>query len=428
MTAPDTSHDRIAVLRHRLQQLKTLHEDGTLGTDAYSSAKAPLERELLDHVMAQPAATAATAATAASPEPSGPVPRPSKNLLGGLAASVLALAVGGYMGFGSPGMPSAGPPGSAPAAAVAAAPEMTEAQFVAAVEQLATRLAQEPGNGEGWTLLARSYVRMGRHADAVPAFAKAVAIVGDDPRLLVDYADALAMKNERVLEGEPLALVERALKADPDNAKALALAGTAAFNRRDFKTAVLRWERLAEVSPPESPFLAQLKSSIDEARSLGGLPPAPRPAQAAQATQAARALPATAGAAASAAGAGTARAAATLTAAALTGTVRLAPALAAQARPDDVVFIFARPAEGGRMPLAILRHQVKDLPLSFRLDDSMAMSPAMKLSQFASVVVSARVSKSGQAAPGPGDLSGQTAAVSHQSQGLVIEINEVVKN
>ena len=116
------------------------------------------------------------------------------------------------------------------------------------------------------------------------------------------------------------------------------------------------------------------------------------------------------------------------TAAVLTGTVRLSPALAAQAKPDDVVFIFARPAEGGRMPLAILRHQVKDLPVNFRLDDSMAMSPAMKLSQFAKVVVSARVSKSGQAAPGPGDLSGQTAPVANQAQGLVIEINEVVKN
>lgn len=412
MTAPDTQPDPITALRQKLQQLKALHDEGTLGPEAYASAKAPLERELLDRVMAQPAAPAAAVVPA-------PTLRPSKNLLGGLAVAVLALAVGGYMGFGSPGMPSAGPPGSAPAAETAQQ-DMTEAQFVAAVEQLATRLAQEPGNGEGWALLARSYVRMGRHADAVPAFAKAVAIVGDDPRLLVDYADALAMKNERVLEGEPLALVERALKSDPDNAKALALSGTAAFNRKDFKTAVQQWERLAKVSPPDSPFMAQLQGSIDEARALGGMPAGPRLAQAA---------PAAAPAAVSASPVSSASAAAPgATAAALTGTVRLSPALAAQAKPDDTVFIFARPADGGRMPLAILRHQVKDLPVNFRLDDSMAMSPAMKLSQFTQVVVSARVSKSGQAAPGPGDLSGQTAPVGNQTQGLVIEINEVVKN
>ena len=424
MTATEITPDPITALRQKLQQLKALHDEGTLGAEAYASAKAPLERELLDRVMAQPAAPAAAAASASTP-------RPSKSLLGGLSVAVLALAVGGYLGFGSPAMRSAGPPGSAPAAE--AAQDMTEAQFVAAVEQLAMRLAQEPGNGEGWALLARSYVRMGRHADAVPAFAKAVAIVGDDPRLLVDYADALAMKNERVLEGEPLALVERALKADPDNAKALALAGTAAFNRKDFKTAVQLWERLAKVSPPDSSFMAQLQGSIDEARSLGGLPPGPRLVQAAPVAAPSAApvtapvttplagLPPSAVVASSAAAQGAA-------AAVLTGTVRLSPALAAQAKPDDVVFIFARPAEGGRMPLAILRHQVKDLPVNFRLDDSMAMSPAMKLSLFAKVVVSARVSKSGQAAPGPGDLSGQTAPVANQAQGLVIEINEVVKN
>ena len=403
MTAQASPQDPITALRQKLQQLKSLHDEGTLSAEAYASAKAPLERDLLDRVMAQPTASVAAAAAV--------VPRPSKHLLGGLAVAVLALAVGGYLGFGSPGMPSAGPPGSAPVAE-AAQQDMTEAQFVAAVEQLATRLAQEPGNGEGWALLALSYVRMGRHADAVPAFAKAVAIVGDDPRLLVDYADALAMKNERVLEGDPLALVERALKADPDNAKALALAGTAAFNRKDHKTAVNLWERLAKVSPPDSPFLAQLQGSIDEARALGGLPPGPRIVQASQAAP---------GGPASAPGSSAPAPAA------LTGTVRLSPALAAQAQPDDVVFIFARPADGGRMPLAILRHQVKELPVSFRLDDSMAMSPAMKLSQFAKVVVSARISKSGQAAPGPGDLSGQTAPVTNQAQGLVIEINEVVK-
>lgn len=415
MTANEKPADPITTLRQQLQRLKTLHEEGTLGAEAYASARAPLERELLDRVLAQPAADAVPAAGLAPAPPA----RPSKPLLGGVAVAVLALAVGGYLGFGSPGMPSAGPPGSAPAVA-AAAPDMTEAQFVAAVEQLAERMAQEPANGEGWTLLARSYVRLGRHADAVPAFAKAVAIVGDDPRLLVDYADALAMKNDRVLDGEPLALVQRALKADPDNGKALALAGTAAFNRKDFQTAVQMWERLAKVSPPDSPFMAQLQGSIDEARALGGMPAGPRLAQAGSAAASAGVQPQ---------GAGPASPNAAVPAAAgITGTVRLSPALAAQAKPDDVVFIFARAADGGRMPLAILRHQVKDLPVSFRLDDSMAMSPAMKLSQFATVVVSARISKSGQAAPAPGDLGGQTAPVANQAQGLVIEINEVVKN
>jgi cytochrome c-type biogenesis protein CcmH len=110
------------------------------------------------------------------------------------------------------------------------------------------------------------------------------------------------------------------------------------------------------------------------------------------------------------------------------GTVRLAPALAAMASPTDAVFIFARPAEGSRMPLAILRKQVKDLPAEFVLDDSMAMSPGAKMSLFPQVVISARVSKSGQAVPSAGDLTGQSAPMAPKASGLLIEINEVVKN
>jgi len=424
MTAPQTAQDPISALRSQLQQLKTQHDTGGSTPEAYAAAKAPLERELLDRVIALPPGSPGSAGGlgTAGPAAAAAAPRASRGLVAGLSAAVLVVAVIGYAAVGSPRVPSAGPPGSAAAGAGEVAQDMTEEQFVAAVDQLATRMSQEPANGEGWALLARSYVRLGRHAEAVPAFGKALAITGDDPTLLVDYADALAMTNNRSLDGEPLALVERALKYDPDNAKALALAGTAAFNRKDYPTAVRLWERLVRVSPPDSAFMPQLQGSIDEARSLGGLPPGPRIAQAPQAPQAGQAAQAFPSASSAAA-------AATLAAnAVLTGTVRLSPALAAQAQPDDVVFIFARPAEGARMPLAIVRHQVKDLPVSFRLDDSMAMSPAMKLSQHAKVVVSARVSKSGQAAPVAGDLSGQTAPVANQAQGLVIEINEVVKN
>jgi len=102
--------------------------------------------------------------------------------------------------------------------------------------------------------------------------------------------------------------------------------------------------------------------------------------------------------------------------------------LAQQVQPGDTVFIFARAAEGPRMPLAILRHQVKDLPLNFTLDDGLAMSPAMRMSMHAKIVVSARISKTGQAAPSAGDLFGQSAPVANTASGVNIEINEVVKN
>jgi cytochrome c-type biogenesis protein CcmH len=111
----------------------------------------------------------------------------------------------------------------------------------------------------------------------------------------------------------------------------------------------------------------------------------------------------------------------------VSGTVTLSAALAKQAQPDDTVFIFARTAEGSRMPLAILRKQVKDLPFTFKLDDSMAMSPASALSTASKVIVGARVSKSGNAMPQPGDLSGQSAPVNVGATDVKIEIKEAVK-
>lgn len=406
--------DPIATLREQLQQLKSLHDSGTLDEKAYAAAKAPLERKLLDHVMAHPGSAAA-----ASAPPALPAARPSWNLVGLSSVLVLIVAGSGYLWTGSPGLPSAGPPGSQPEASATAPHSMDDAQFAAAVEKLAERLKNEPDSAEGWAILARSYARMARHAEAVPAFEKAVALAPNDAALLADYADTVAMKNERNLEGEPTKLVERALKIDPDNAKALALSGTAAFNRKDYATAVRQWERLAKVTSPDAAFMPQLQSSIDEARKLGGMPPGPRLAQAAPAEPVATAAPTGAAPA-------DGNAPATASAATVTGTVRLSPALLKQAAPDDAVFIYARAAEGSRMPLAILRHQVKDLPLNFKLDDNMAMSPAAKMSLFPKLIISARVSKSGQAVAAAGDFTGDSGPVANTASGVVIDIKDVV--
>jgi cytochrome c-type biogenesis protein CcmH len=111
---------------------------------------------------------------------------------------------------------------------------------------------------------------------------------------------------------------------------------------------------------------------------------------------------------------------------AISGTVRLAPALAAKAAPNDVVYVFARAAEGPKMPLAILRLTVKDLPASFSLDDSMAMTPAMKISAFPDVVAGARISKSGSAAPSAGDLEGLSKPLKPGTTGVAVVIDTVL--
>jgi cytochrome c-type biogenesis protein CcmH len=250
-------------------------------------------------------------------------------------------------------------------------------------------------------MLARSYTMLGRRAEAVTAYERAVALQEGDASLLADYADALAVTRESRLAGEPAALVERALKLDPNHAKALSLAGTAAFERKDYAGAVARWEHLLEVAPPDSPFVEPMRANIAQARELGGLAATSAPASA---TGPGKLV---------AAGGGS-----------VSGTVRLAAAAAAKASPEDTVFVFARAAGGSRMPLAILRKQVKDLPLDFRLDDSMAMSPSTKLSSAAKVVVGARLSKSGDAMPQAGDWTGQSDAVALGATGLRIEISK----
>jgi cytochrome c-type biogenesis protein CcmH len=293
----------------------------------------------------------------------------------------------------------------------AAAHELGADQIAAMAERLSERLKTQPDDVDGWSMLARSYAMIGRHAEAVSAFKKAVALRSDDAVLLADYADALAMTQQRKLAGEPLKLVQQALKLEPANLKALSLAGTEAFDRQDFAAALRYWETLQASAGPDNVFVRQVQGGIDEARQRAGLP---------------------ARTAAAGAGAGEASSPAAApnialaTGSAISGTVTLAAALKNQVAPTDTVFVFARPPSGSRMPLAILRKQVKDLPLTFTLDDSLSMSPAARLSDHATVVVGARISKSGQAMPQAGDLQGLSTTVALGSSGVKVDISEAV--
>ncbi len=384
--SPDDS--AVAALRLQLEQLTALKQSGVLGDAPYDEARQALERRIVDAVVDAPPATA-------SPDPIS-----SKSLLLGLAGFVCAVAVAGYAWLGTPRALDMAAVASA-AAPAGTAPPITAEQVETMIESLAARLKDNPDDAAGWAMLGRSYAAIGRHDQAEPALKRALALHGDDAVLLTDYADALAMVNGRNLEGEPSRLIERALKIDPSNIKALALAGTHAFVRKDYAAALRHWEKLAQLAP-SGEMAQQIQGGIDEARKLSGTP-APTTAQVATPTLA-LALPG----------------------ASVSGTVALDPALVAKARPDDTLFVFARAAEGSRMPLAILRKQVKDLPLRFTLDDSMAMTPTARLSSASRVVVGARISARGDATPQAGDLQGFSAPVAPGAAGLKVQISEVV--
>jgi len=399
-TSARAADDPTVALGRQIKQLRDLHAAGALGDEQYAQSKAAVERKLLEAV-AQPAARGERSA------------RPSAGLLLTVGLFVVVVAAGGYALIGSPSNLTNGPGSGADVAQAHSAGgdggQITPQQIAAMVDQLAERLKSRPEDAEGWTMLARAYAAMGRHAQALDAFKKAVALRPNDANVWADFAEAQAMVNGRTLQGEPMKLVERALQVDPKNVKALSLAGTDAFDRKDYAGAVKFWEQVAQSDVGDPAFVQQVRAAIAQARQLGGLQV---PAGSASAALASSAAP---------------RPSVSKSPAHVSGVVSLSASLAGRASPDDTVFVFARPANGSRMPLAIMRRPVKDLPFAFTLDDSLSMSPQATLSGASQVIVGARITKSGNAMPQAGDLQGSTPAVAVGTDGLKLQIDQEVQ-
>lgn len=414
MPADPGSMASLADLRARLVALDEAHADGLIDAERYRERRRAAEHALSEAVLAMPA-LGTSDDRAARPASFG---RPSKRLAASLVAVVVLIAIGGYAFTGSPSLATLGV-APAPVAANAPPAEDRDAglqQIAEMVDKLAARMKERPDDAEGWVMLARSYAVLTRYRDALPAYQHAVALRPGDAGLLADYSDAIAAADGGKPDAQSLALIDRALAIDPKQPKALALSGTIAFDRGDYGTAVRQWQKIADALPPDSEFHQQVVANIDEARRRGGIA-APRTGGTPPSTAAAASIAAPPAAATATPPASGGREA-------LTGTVTLSPSLAASASPDDTVFVLARP-ESGRMPLAVFRATVKDLPLRFKLDDSMAMTPTMKISDMKQVVVAARVSKSGNAITQPGDLSGEVGPVTPGSTGLSIVIGAV---
>ena len=381
----DRDATNVKLYRDELDDLEREHGEGTLGEEQYREARQEIERRLLEDVA--PAAPEAAAAPAGAG---------STRWAALAVALVLPLvAVLGYLQFGD--IKALDPQVRQEGHAV------TPTQIAEMIDKLAQRLKQNPGDADGWAMLGRSNAVLGRYQAAADAYARAAGLMGDDADLLADYADTLAMAHGGDLAGEPMEIVQRGLKVDPNNVKLLALAGSAEFAQKNYSGAVQYWQRSLAHATPGTDFHRAVESSIEEARRAGNLP---------QAKPAAQAM---------------AKSAGPPSAEAITGTVKIAPALASQVQPGDTLFVFARPAKGAVMPVAILRVTASQLPYAFRLDDSLAMGPGNKLSSQDEVVVGARISKSGNALPQPGDLEATSAPVAPGTSGLALSIDRVVR-
>lgn len=368
------------VYAHQIAELDRDLASGTLARADHAQARDELQRRLLDDTSATEAAT-------------GVVARTRHTTL--LIALALPLAAGGlYALLGEPEALLAPPIG---ATASPGAHPATAAEVEQMIAALAARLESEPSDTKGWAMLARSYRATGRIAEAQAAFARIGDALNQDPTLLAQYADLLATQADGNIEGRPLQLVNIALKLDPDHPMALSLAATAAYKRRDFSEAARHWQRLLLSLPPESEDAKWLKKTLAEigapvaAETRATAPDAPTSADDKS----------------------------------VSGIVTLAPKLQAGVRPDDTLFVFARPVDGRRAPLAVQRARAADLPLRFRLDDSMAMNPDHKLSGATEVRIEARLSRSGDAMPVAGDLLAAGAVVKPGARQLALEIDAV---
>jgi cytochrome c-type biogenesis protein CcmH len=194
---------------------------------------------------------------------------------------LVLVAVGGATAWVSqPDAQSLGPaPASATSPSARTVPSVSgggalleaELRLIAMVDRLAQRVKAKPENATDWEMLGRSYAALGKHAEALPAFQSAARLRPDDPTLLADYALSSAIANRREANGEPAQLVARALTLDPNNPKALALAGSLAFDRRDYRGATRFWEKRARLETPDSPVARQIQASLAEARRLAGM-------------------------------------------------------------------------------------------------------------------------------------------------------------
>ena len=397
------------------EQLRRDLANGALTPQAHARADEELQRDLLQDLAMR----------------RDPRARLGGQRAGLAAACVLTVAVpvAAVLLYGQLGNPRA-----AATVALSQAPEphaqAADNDMALAINALAQRLRASPDDADGWYMLARSYETLGRYNDAVAAYQEVLRLVPGQPAVLADLADALLSARQGQPDEASIAAVAQALQADPDQPKALALAGMMALRRGDAADALTHWERLRALLPPDAEAARQIQTNIAQARAMaasGTAGGAAAPPASGNSASTAAGQPATApGPTASGVATPSPSAGASTATARLAGQARIADALRDQVRPTDTVFILARPMSGSRMPVAILKMQAADLPRAFVLDDSTAMSPDATLSRAGKVRVEIRVSRSGNAAAQPGDLNGVLTDVGPRADGLALVADNVV--
>lgn len=396
----------IAVYRDQMREMDADRLSGLLSDAQYQTAKLELEARLADDAL--------------RPDDAPESVQVNSRKLGYTLAAVLpAAAFGLYFWLGNPAsLISIAQAQSDTAQSASAQPAAIgggeEHDIMKMIQQVEAKTKTNPNDGEAWAILAKTYAAVGHWEEALHAYEKAIKLQPKKPSVMSGYAEALAISNNRVLEGKPIELVLQALELDPDDMKGLELAAVAAFQDQGYAKAAYYMKRLYKLLPPESPYAQNILAAQKEAerlahKGLTGLDSLNNPPPTEERTASNAAKPNVA----SGKGGGT-----------INGRVDIAAALKSKITSKDVLFLFAKPSSGG-MPVAAIRTEASKLPLEFELNDSMAMNPGNKLTSHQEVTLTARVSRTGEAMAKSGDLEVTLTPVKVGAKDVKLVINTV---
>ncbi len=396
--ADDPVQANAAVYKDQIHDLEKEYVLGNLSSEELQIAKDELARRLLDDVGDTAQITKSTPQAWRAPW----IWVMGFVFLVPVAASVMYAVMGQPLALNPAALQAEAEQGS----------DISPEKMTEMATALMRRLQDEPNQIDGWIMLARVQRAREYFDESDEAFRKALALSKDD-NLAIEHAEVLAQKNQGNFAGQPWAIIQRVLTADPQHLNALLLAGSASYSELNYRSALRFWERAREVVEPASPDAPELDRAIAQTREKMGLPSAPTRSNA-------MANAPTSQSATSSVGASNNQA----SSARISGRVSVIKELADKVAPTDTVFVFATPVSGSRMPLAIVRTTADKLPFDFVLDDSTSMNPAAKLSSMAEVTVKVRISKSGQAMAQPGDLGVSLTPVKLGSSGLNLMVRE----
>lgn len=247
----------VLIYKDQFREMEADLKNGLMSEEQYQQDKDELERRLLEDVK--------------ETDPESPSPSPAtRKFAYGVAMAIPIGAIAFYLVVGNPKALSPTLPTAESPAPASPSGTMSDQQIAANVDKLAKRLEQNPNDAEGWLMLARSYASMERFSEAASAYARATALNDGDASVWADYAEALALSSGQRLAGKPTEAVNRALQIDPKNQKALALAGSAAYEAGDYPKAVDYWQKLQRLLPPGSELAKTLSDEIAKAKKLAG--------------------------------------------------------------------------------------------------------------------------------------------------------------